>query len=600
MSGPSPYALAAIDGQTPIYLPSSYVREQAETLLKARKQAAGRVFADYRLAQTSHGPALDRDPQQGLPFDLLRQLSDVSPIDRLIIDTRIMQVKRVARRSMGRYEVGFAVRHIRDGAEDFDVPEGLQKLAREVEETLARPTAAFHATVRDFFTSAIEEELTIDRKVMIISRDRRGRPIRFHLIDGATVRPVPAVVFEAIQAEYERGRSSILPSYDEVAYRLSESSGWDLTRAAYVQIVDGQIVGAWEDDEIAVDITNPTVRINWWGYGRSLLEKSFRLTDAFLKAWNYNLELFRLNYPEAVLAVIGDYDPEGLAAFKRKVLGEGTGVDNNWRLPVIPFPDETGKIEMVKLRDTPKDMMFAELLQALVRLKCAAYRMHPSMINFTVDSSAGGVIFRSSASEEEVISLAQEEGYQAILDSLGDWLTRSIVQEWHEDLRLVWVGVDDDTEDKRIERAERMAQSIASINEARATLGLKPMPKGIPEEPADWIGSYQQAIQMIMGQQQQQAQQGGDGYEDGDFGDQDQGQNMPPWMQQGGQGDQDQGDQDEEQGQPERTEPPGPPGAAKPARDGPLHQDGEGRALRRSMAARRRPLRHLTLTIEEE
>lgn len=596
MNGPNPYTLANIDGRAAIYLPSSFVRDQHEQMLKAQKQAAGRVFSDYRLAQTTHGPALDRDPQQGLPFDVLRQLADVSPIDSLIIDTRTRQMKRVGRRAMGRTEVGFAVRHIRDKDEEFAVPEGLQNLAREIEEVISKPTAAFHTTARDFFSTAVEEELTIDRKVMILTRDRRGRPVRFHLIDGATVRPVPAVIFEAIQKEYEKGRAKILPSYDEVAYRMSESTGFDLTRAAYVQIVDGQIVGAWEDSEISVDITRPSIRLNWWGYGRSDLDRSYRLTDAFLKAWNYNLELFKLNYPEAILAVIGDYDPEGLKGFKRKVLGEGDGVDSNWRLPVIPFGDAQGAdLKMVKLRDNPKDMMFAEFLQAVIRLKCAAYRMHPSMINFTMESN-GGISIGADASEEAQIAMSQEEGFQSLLDSMGDWLTRAIVQEYHADLRFTWSGLDEESEDKKIERVERLVQSVATINEGRKKLGMKPMPKGIPTDPADFIGSYQQAVSTINQQQQQAAQMGGDGYEDGDFGNSE-GQDGPPWMQ-GGQGDDDEGD-DEDQGQQGPPQQPQQPpqrqaAPAQPADDGPLHQDGEARALRRSLGAR-----YLTLVVED-
>lgn len=601
MTVADPFSLVKIDGtRGPLYLPSSFVRDQHEQLVKARKIAAGRVFSDYRHISVGMGPGLEK-PTEGATFDLLRQLADVSPIDRLIIDTRIMQVKRVARRSradVGPEAIGFAIRHERHNDPDFEVPEGIKKLCRTIEEIIGSPTAPFHTTARDFFASAVEEELTIDRKAMVIARDDRKRPVRIHLIDGATVRPVPFVVFEAIQREtLKTGNVGILSAekYQETLYHLSELSGFDMTEAAYVQIVDGNIVGAWRDDEMSVDITNPSVRLNSWGYGRSLLEKSHRFSTAFLKAWNYNLELFNLNYPEAVLGVIGEYDEEGLRAFRRKVLGEGDGKDNNWRLPVIPMPDERSRLEMVKLRDNPKDMMFAEFLSAIIRLKCAAFRMHPSLINFESDQGSG-VVFKSGDTEEQQIELSQEEGFHALLDSLGDWITRVIVKEWHEDLRFVWVGLDQEGEDALVQRAIQEG-SYLSTNEIRKKRGHKKAPSEIPTDPADWIGgTWMQAAQAIQGQQMQQMQMGGQGYDQGDFGDGDDPQGGPP--QRGGQPGEEQPD---DQQQPFGRN----PGAANATagsgndqrqRGGPAHLDEEAQELRRSRGETR-PRRPRTLQI---
>lgn len=583
------YSLVAIDHKTPLYLPSTFVRIEQEKLVKAHKAAAGRIFSDYKHVQTGIGPGLDKPQQPGLAFDLLRQLADNSPIDRLIIDTRMTQIKRVARRSIGRDSIGFAVKHIRDSDPDFEVPEGLRNLAKQIEDVLSKPTAPFHASIRDFLATAVEEELTIDRKAMVITRDRRGRPVRFHLIDGATVRPVPWVVFEAIQKEYnDKDVARILSPtvYADALYKLSIQSGFDLTSAAYVQIVDGQMCGAWKADELAIDITNPSVRLNEWGYGRSSLERSWRLSQSFLKAWTYNDSLFDLNYPEAVLAVMGAYDEDGLAAFKRKVLGEGDGRANNWRLPVIPMSDaENSKIEMVKLRDTPKDMLFGEWIQGLIRLKCAAYRMHPSLINWSQDSQ-GGITFQGGTSDEQAIALSQEEGFHGLLDNVADWLSRTIVQEYHDELVATWIGLDEQSEDAKIERATKEVQSYSTINETRKKRGLPKMPKEIPTEPGDFIGSYEQAIQIIQGQQQQAQQQGGPGYDQGDFG-------------QGGAGDDDQGGApgapqnglQAAQGTNAQT-----PQAPAPQFGGPQHPDEESAVLRRSRgAAKRVPDRYVRI-----
>jgi hypothetical protein len=582
----------SIDHSAPIYLPAHYVREQQAQLVKARSVASGKIFSDYRRISTQLGPGAEKPPE-GMPFDVLRQLADTSPIDRIIIDTRIMQTKRVARRALGRNAIGFAIRHVRDADPDFTVPEGLVKLCRELEEIINTPEAPYHQTARDFFSSAVEEELILDRKAMVLTRDARGRPLKFHLLDGATIRPVPAVIFEEIQKRAKNPEARVL-SYDQIAETLSEQSGFDMTRAAYCQLVDAQITGAWADDEMSVDITNPSVALNWWGYGRSLLEKSWRLSDAFLKAWTFNVELFRLNYPEAVLAIKGAYDEEGLRSFKRKVLGEGDGTDNNWRLPVIPMEDaENAALELVKLRDTPREMMFAEFLGAMIRLKCAAYRMHPSMVNFTQDSG-GGIVFNSAADKESEIEQAQEEGYMALLDSLADWLTRAIVREYHEDLRLVWLGLDDEGEDAKVDRAIKKLENFSTVNEVRKEMGMKPMPPGTPKDPADFIGAYQQAIQILQGaeqmKQQMDMQQGGQGYDQGDFGDGGGDDDQPPWMQ-GGQ----QNGRQPPMAQGDGQQNGQAPAAPRPQRGGPQHLDEE------QGQSRGRPFgKSLVITVEDE
>jgi hypothetical protein len=490
----------------PIYLPSGWVRAEQEKLIKARRQAAGRLFSDYKQSYDMQ-PGMEQPPE-ALSFDLLRDLADTSPIDRLAIDTRIYQIKRVARRAMGRDGVGFAVRHIRDADPDYEVPDGLQKLCRQIEDLIAAPSAPFHTTMRDFLASAVEEELTIDRKAMVLTRDRRGRPIRFHLIDGSTVRPVPVIIFQEMQKQYLNSENTRILSYEETAHRLSERHGLDLTKAAYVQIVDNAVTGAWQAHEMSVDITNPTVRLNWWGYGRSVLARSWGLSDAFLKAWRYNLELFKLNYPEAVLMIRGEYDEEGLAAFRRKILGEGDGTDNNWRLPILPTDGENDNIQMAKLRDSPKEMMFEQFLQSLVRLKCAAYRMHPSLINFTTESGTGSIVFNAPDQERE-IALSQEEGFNSLLASIGDWLTRELVQPHHPDLCLVWEGLDRQSDEQRMQLIQQKVNSIYTINEVRQAEGLDPI-EGIPEQPGDFIGNFQQAVQIAAGQQQA-AEQGPEG-----------------------------------------------------------------------------------------
>ncbi len=517
------YSPVSFGRRSPFYLPDAIIKAEEDALIKAQRAASGKLFSNFsRFSQQSVGPGLDKPPD-GLTFALLRLLATRSPIDRIIINTRMMQMRHVARQAIGRAGVGFAVRHVRDADEDFDVPEGIKKLAREVEEIIGRPMAPQHQHFRDFLTCATEEELILDRKAMVIVRNREGKPIKYYLLDGATIKPVVSVVFEEQRTALNSNGERI--TYEQAIERIGiRSGGIDLSDKAYVQVIDAQIVAAWRAEEMSVDITNSSVEVNRWGYGRSMLEQSWQISDAFLKAWNYNLELFKLNYPEAVLMVKGStgINREGLDGFRRVVLGEDE-TNINWRMPVLPIDDPQADIKAVKLRDTPKDMMFAEFMQSLIRLKCAAFRMHPSLINFTVESS-GSAIIQSNASQADQISASQEEGFHALVESMADWLSRTIAQEYHKDLRVVWIGLDKEAEETIISRLQTETQTYLTINEARTKRGLKKLPKGVPTEPGDFIGNYEQAVGIVTGQQQQQMDQQGDQqdqqgqYDQGDFG----------------------------------------------------------------------------------
>ncbi len=135
------------------------------------------------------------------------------------------------------------------------------------------------------------------------------------------------------------------------------------------------------------------------------------------------------------------------------------------------------------------------------------------------------------------------------------------MREYDKDLQFVWVGLDKESEDARVTRITQKVQSLITIDEARAELGLKPLPKELPTKPGDFIGSYDQALQILQGQQQQEEQQpGAGGYDDGDFG---------------GQEDDDQGQQ--QQGFPgsQRSQKTPPMPQGNPQQGGPQHTDEE-------------------------
>lgn len=475
-------------------------------LMKAKaedveRKKRGRFFSNYnRWRQTALFG--QEKPIRTPSFAFLREVAKGSPIDKVIIAARVVQVRHLAQRALNEQELGFKVVHDRWNDPNFKPSaaeqKDIDKRCDEVERILETPTREIHPTVKHFFVEAVKDELILDRKAIVIYRDRRGRPVQYHYIDPATIRPRLQVLLPWM---LENGETNI----DRAAERMSYANNIDLTQAAWVQVIDEQIVAAWTEDEMSVDITNPSSEIDYWGYGISALEQSLEFTDAFIQSWRYNTELFKQNYPEAILVLLGDYDPEGLEAFKRQILGD-VGPGQNWRLPVVPGGDkESFDGKLLKLRDTPKEMQFAELVRIVIGLKAAAYRMHPGIINFSTDAGSGRSIF-SHQNAEALINLSQDEGLGDIRDNMAEWLTRAIVKPRYSDLRVIWTGLDAEDQKTVVDRLKTESETYLTVDEVRGRQGLSKLPNGTGQ----YINNpyYFQAQAMASQQQQGQPNQG--------------------------------------------------------------------------------------------
>ena len=479
--------------------------DEEEKKKAARSAMWGRLFSYYNAVMYGLAPGGAREKPFGTPsFHYLRKMAEDSVVDAVILNCRLAQVRRVARNAIGPSDVGWRVRHKRAEDPKFEETDRIRERCHEMEDLVARVNRPVHTRTKDVLVACSEEELTIDRKAMVIFRDGAGRPYSWHVIDGATVFPRIHVIFSKIAERKGNvpGWDSI--TYDQAAERLSYEYGVNLTDAEYVQVVDGQIAGAWKHGELAVDVTNPSVRMDDWGYGRgSILERSLKLSDAFTAAFMFNMEMLNTSIPEQILAVYGDVDPESMGAFRDRLLAE-VGKAGWWRMPMIPGgePDEF-KIEAIPLRRPQKDMEFLDWLIVLVSLKCGFYRMHPGLIN--IHPRAGGApLIEHDKSAEELVTMSQEEGFRQILSNFSDWLTVALIQPHYEDLALVWVGLDPQNE-VQIEQLRTQRRAYRTLDEIRAEAGLPPLPDEPPEKVGDFIMDpyYMQALGQV-GQEDQE------------------------------------------------------------------------------------------------
>ena len=493
----------------PRHSATDLIKAQAQELRKAENKA--QFFSKFAMQNNVVWGA--RSKPVGTPmFSLLYEASEKSFIDAILIRARVDQMKRIWQKaSTGKNkEVGFKVVHERHDDKDYKGGKEDDARCREMEDLLADPTpAAFtelyphqirpHARLKDFVTVETKAELIIDRKVMLKYKRRDGQGYAaFHWMPGETILPVD----EGLRAWAKENEAQGKVTRDSLA-KMSTSTGFDLARSAYVQIVDGMVVGAYTSDEISIHISNPSDRLNRYGYGISKLELSIDITTVLLNAWTFNREIFKTNYPEAIMTVAGDFDAEGLLAFKEQMMGQAGGVGNNWRLPIIPAGDaDNFKLETHKLRDTPKDMLFDQLIRLLLMLKASAYGAHPSTMNLEMDSGQAGSSLSSPDPASE-IEFSKEQGLVPMLTDMADWLTAEIVKPRYKDLKVIIVGMKPEDEKMSTDIRTSRVSKWMTKNEARQEEGMAPIgdekdPQNPWNFPADVpVTSYINTFQMM-------------------------------------------------------------------------------------------------------
>lgn len=476
-----------------------YPKEVALNDLKKSKElrrlSSGSFFSDWGFMSgygSSSSGAYEK-PADEVGFSFLRDSYAHSGVDELIINRRIQQVRMLSRICTNPgIAPGWRIVHDRYDDPNFKVTEEIEKRCREVEEVIRTPRGDIHSTGFDsVLVSMTREELVIDRKCFVLERDRAGRIRRYWMVDGASILPIMSVVYEYVQQSglsdngvvVDKQSSHPVMDYQTMLERASEDkkfnpNGYDLTRMAYVQEIDSKIVGAWSADQIAVDVRQASVWINKLPYGQgSLLQQSLDLTAAWVNAWQYNQELFRTNIPETIVALFGDYDPNGMEAFKRSVFSEaGPG---SWHRTVFLPADQDYKLQVDRLRGTPTELQFPELLKLTVLLKSHVYGYNFKHWGFP-ETSRRGATFEGARGRQRETELDEYKdiGIRVLLQGFADLLTTIIVKSWYPDLKFIWDGLVRQDERERIEILNEKVKGFMTIDEARKIENLEPLPNG--------------------------------------------------------------------------------------------------------------------------
>lgn len=297
----------------------------------------------------------------------------------------------------------------------------------------------------------------------------------------------------------------------------------------YVQVVRGQKVAAFTEDELIFEPASPTTDPEDNGYAMGELEKLIMIITAHLYAEAHNRNFFTQGLgTKGILHIKGDNISRGqLEAFKRQWFNQVVNTRNAFRPPIIGMAED---VKWVELAQSNKDMEFDNWMNYLIKISCAVFQIDPAEINF--DISKGSTSTLQEANNEEKLKASKDKGLRPLLDYVENIMNNHILAYWDKDLakkyKFQFVGFDAESRQGQQDRLQKETSVWKTLNEARIEMGYPPIEDG------DIIGnaiySQYKAQKLQQKQADEAAANGMDGEQPEDPNSQDEEQNKPEGM----------------------------------------------------------------------
>lgn len=393
----------------------------------------------------AYGQGGTRSKQSIVPFGVLRNMAKVPAIAAILL-TRKNQVAAHARRPRFDGDIGFKI-----GLKDLKakMTDAQQKKAHEIEEFFLKTGGVKNRKRKDnfntFLRKIVDDTLTLDVMTWENVPNIGGGLAEIWAVDGTTIELV-----------------SDLPLSDEfepIVYEPMTKRGMQIGgEISYVQRLNGRIIAEYSDGELAYAIRNPRTDMMTVDFGMSELEVLMEIVTGIMNGVRYNTTYFSHSHvPQGVLEIVGKYKDEHLEGFKRHWKNLTTGAAGKWSVPVMALSEGQG-IKWTPFKNTNQDMQFNEFLEFLFNVACAVYQIDPNEVGFKSWTSSQGSMGQSDNTEEKM-DKSRDKGLIPLMNFLSDTFNTEIVDPIDEDFAFYWVGLDEDDEDRKIERQEKQLQA---------------------------------------------------------------------------------------------------------------------------------------------
>jgi len=316
---------------------------------------------------------------------------------------------------------------------------------------------------------------TTDTKMKDPQRDDFGTFLRKIIRDSLTF---DQLCFEIVR-DPKTGKPSAFYAVDSGTIRLSDPKTRIEKGIYYVQFIDGNLYTAYDYNEMAFAVRNPTTDIKANGYGISEIEMALNYISSQIYGEEYNKKFFTQgSTPKGIINIKGGNVPrEELDAFRRAWHAQLTGVGNAWKTPILS--SESG-VDWINLGASNRDMEFGRWLEYLVNVVCGVYQIDPVEINFP---NKGGVSGQSrpmnDSSAIERIKFSKDKGLVPLLRFIEKTINKYIVQPLTDgEYEFTFHGYTDLIEEQKIRLEKQEVEYLVTVNEVRARYGLKELPSG--------------------------------------------------------------------------------------------------------------------------
>lgn len=276
----------------------------------------------------------------------------------------------------------------------------------------------------------------------------------------------------------------------------------------YVQVVRGQKIAAFTEDELIFEPATPTTDPEDNGYSMGELEKLIQIITAHLYAEAHNRNFFTQGLgTKGILHIKGNnISRTQLEAFKRQWFNQVVNSRNAFRPPIIGIAED---VKWVELAQSNKDMEFDNWMNYLIKIACAVFQIDPAEINFDISKGTNSTL--QEANNEEKLKASKDKGLRPLLDYIEDLVNNHILVYWDKELaskyKFKFVGFDAESRRAEQERIQKETSVWKTINEARIEMGFPPIEDG--DIVGNAIYSQYKAQKLQQKQAEDAAMQGG-------------------------------------------------------------------------------------------
>ena len=434
-----------------IYQAQSYLKN----IEKRQESNSKSMLIDPMTLMTGQGY---KDKTHSLSYQMLRRMSRVPQV-RAIIETRKEQISAFAIPQKDKYSVGFRI-----------IPkkysENSDKLTKQQEKEIEVLTEfilncgtnsnLWHGDDFDsFLRKKTEDDLVLDQGCFEVVRDKKGTPVEFFAVDGATMR--------------------IADSYDGEHSKRNKAEEINGYYPNFVQVYQSRVVAEFYPWELCFGTRNQTTDIYSNGYGRSELEDLVNVVTNILNADAYNANYFKIgSNPKGILKVTGNINQTRINEFKEQWRATMAGVQNSHRMPVI----EADKMDFINTQTSNKDMEYSRFYDFMLLITSALYKIDPSEIGFKLSGAEGSAPAMFEGNNEARLKYSKDKGLTPLLRYTQKQINKFLLYPITDKYTFEFVGLDAETKEQEEERENKAVTTYKTVNEVRRAKGLEDLEGG--------------------------------------------------------------------------------------------------------------------------